>query len=103
MPGVINVEEYAHPCALTQAGDLWCEIRPSCNEEGDGHSLVMSGVGSFSLSYDAICLITNDGSLKCVGDNEYGQLGNDKVDYSCTPLDVFDPFPYSNYIPAVDN
>lgn len=114
IPGLYDVTEMAHGYALTRSGDLW---QLGGAYVGDCHIglflapiLVMSGVRSFSASAfsyiygysSATCAVTKDNAVKCWGNNFYGHLGNDVMDYSCAPVDVFNPVPHKAYLPAVN-
>lgn len=100
MPEVTDVKEYIHPCALTNSGELWCRYMYGCDLDVELR-LIKQNVASVSFYGGVLCLITNSGELECAGENAYGRLGNDKVDSSCYPLDVFNPFPYTTFAPSV--
>lgn len=99
--GFTDATNVQNACALTLTGDVWCWAGSDCVDSLTNATLVLQNASSISSDEYNMCAITKDNSVKCMGDNEFGQLGNDKVGDTCTPLDVFNPFPYSNYIPAI--
>jgi hypothetical protein len=111
IPGLYDVKEIGYGYALTSSGDLW-QLFPlsglDCDSEATMSNpvLVMSDVKSFDAAiidwHSATCAVTKDGSVKCWGYNYYGHLGNDLMDVSCAPIDVFNPFPHKTHLPAVN-
>ena len=94
---------YAHTCAVTLAGDVWCWGNNDEGQLGDGtffdrYTPVM--VNGFTEKVIAIsagrfytCALTSSGGIKCWGENDSGQLGytTGDCDYgpcSNIPMDV---------------
>ncbi len=95
---------YAHTCAVTLAGDVWCWGNNDDGQLGDAtftdrHTPVI--VDGFTEKVIAIsagrfytCALTSSGGIKCWGDNSDGQLGYTSTttcDYgpcSNIPMDV---------------
>ena len=50
----------------------------------------LAGVSQISAGYDETCARLTTGRVKCWGDNEHGQLGNNRVTNSATPVDVLE-------------
>jgi alpha-tubulin suppressor-like RCC1 family protein len=92
-----------HACALTTAGQAKCWGRNASGELGDGttsdHTVPMlvsgltSGVTAISANGESekgrTCVVANNGSLKCWGDNQYGQLGNGGAVVQAIPVAVY--------------
>jgi alpha-tubulin suppressor-like RCC1 family protein/serine/threonine protein kinase len=88
-----------HSCAVSSTGTLWCWGDNEHGQIGDGTVLVrlspvaiasVAGVMSaVSAGSGHTCGITKTGSLKCWGQNNYGQLGQGSTSsYLLTPTDV---------------
>ncbi len=90
---------FGHTCALTAAHSVWCWGRGSRGQLGDGGTStpfpitvdsLQSGVSHISASKDHTCaLLFANGTLKCWGANEYGQLGDGSTTDRFEPVDVF--------------
>ncbi len=89
---------YYHTCAVLNDGSVKCWGNNGKgqlgNGESDNNSLTpvdvsgLSGVSQISLGYQHSCAVLNDKTVKCWGDNVYGQLGNNTTEQSSTPVDV---------------
>lgn len=93
-------DEYT--CALTTAGGVkcWgdnqlgqissrtCWSNHACSTTPVDISGLTSGVAAISAASQHICALTNSGGVKCLGYNQYGQLGNGTATDSFMPVDV---------------
>ncbi|MGC9347776.1 MAG: hypothetical protein ACP5JG_06530 [Anaerolineae bacterium] len=87
-----------HSCALTIQGGVKCWGGNEFGKLGDGttedrHTPVdvvglTSGVTSVTAGSSHSCAVTDSGSAKCWGGNEYGQLGDGTAETRHTPVDV---------------
>ena len=76
----------SHTCALTNAGGVWCWGNNQYGQLGDGTyttryqpvpvSGLSSGVAAITTSTHHTCALMLDGSMRCWGQNFYGQLGD---------------------------
>ena len=92
VPGpVLNLPEpaaqlalgYAHACARTASGNVWCWGRNIEGQLGDGTSIqrlmpvmILTGVSSLAAGGNHTCAVLTTGGLTCWGDNGRGQLGD---------------------------
>ena len=90
-------------CAMTDEGGVLCwgqaAKRTSMGYENVNYPVVLNeaqGVPLTGIAYvvahNNICVVTTGGSAKCMGFNEYGQLGNGKTSQTSIifPVDVVD-------------
>jgi alpha-tubulin suppressor-like RCC1 family protein len=88
-----------HTCALTVSGGVKCWGGNEQGQLGDGTKInrskpvevvgLSSGVTALAAGGGHTCALTDDGGVKCWGDNSAGQLGNgNSTDYSTLPVDV---------------
>ncbi len=90
---------YLHSCALTTKGRVWCWGNNSDGELGDGSTTNSSkpvavvglgaGVRAIGAGFYHTCAVTAKGAVKCWGNNSYGQLGNNSLTSSLTPVSVY--------------
>ncbi len=87
-----------YTCAIMRAGNLRCWGNNEFGQLGDGtvkvrHTPVgvlgfQSKVLLLATGYYTTCAVTVDGTMKCWGNNLYGQLGNGAKSNSSVPVDV---------------
>lgn len=83
-------------CALTHNGDLYCWGRGN-NECPQLYPfnvafLVMQDVIDYDTNSNNLCMVTKRGEVLCLGNNEYGVVGNDGG-LICTPTPITLPKP----------
>jgi len=93
----ISINGY-HSCALMTDGSVKCWGYNASGQLGDGStnnsstpvsvSGMASGVKQVSAGDTHTCALLQDGSVKCWGNNYYGQLGNGLTVNSSTPVNV---------------
>jgi alpha-tubulin suppressor-like RCC1 family protein len=87
-----------HTCALAGSGGMKCWGANDYGQLGDGtmqahHTPVnvgdlAAGVSGIAVNGSHTCARLSTGGLKCWGDNEYGQVGNDSTYDQPWPVDV---------------
>lgn len=85
-------------CALTVEGGVKCWGSNSNGQLGDQTTTdrnlpvdvfgLTSGIKAIDVGPRHACAVTTEGTVKCWGSNEYGQLGDSTTTNSATPVDV---------------
>ena len=88
-----------HTCARMQAGGAMCWGLNFYGQVGDGTtvtrlvpvnvSALPGGLGSIQVGNYYTCALLSTGGMRCWGNNEFGQLGNNSFISSITPVMVF--------------
>jgi|GEM_PF-1017343 len=97
--GVVAIRAgYNHTCALTTEGGMKCWGWNNTGQLGDGTTLdrltpenvsgLTSGVLAMAPGWSHTCAVVAGGSVKCWGENEYGQLGDGTVTNQIFPVDA---------------
>ena len=99
--GAIAAVGDLHTCAITVAGGVECWGYNSNGQLGDGTASFgsstpvavpgLSGVVGLAAGNRFTCALLNDGTAKCWGLNDKGQLGNNSTTESHSPVQVLDP------------
>ena len=94
---ILAIGDY-HVCAVSSAGSAFCWGENKKGQLGIGSttdqtqpaavSTLGAGVASIAAGAAHTCALLNGGSVKCWGDNTYGQLGNGSTVMSTTPINV---------------
>ena len=89
---------YAHSCAIDPAGGVACWGANQFGQLGNGTNLralvptpvstLAAGIVAVATGADHSCALSASGSLKCWGDNSYGQLGDGTTVPKPYPVDV---------------
>jgi alpha-tubulin suppressor-like RCC1 family protein len=90
---------FDHDCLLTEKGAVYCWGRNDLGQLGRGNvsysddiPLLVDGldggVQQLAAGGSHTCAITKEGTVKCWGYNNSGQLGREYPDYSAEPLEV---------------
>ena len=96
----------SHTCAVTSSGGVKCWGFSSSGRlgnddtsstdapvdvvDGDGSSTPLANISQISVGSYHTCALTTSGGVKCWGDGDYGQLGNDDTSNTDVPVDVVD-------------
>ena len=93
---------FRHTCALTVDGNVKCWGEGSHGRLGNGDpadqsapvdvltssSTPLGGIAAISPGYHHTCALTTDGNVKCWGQGDRGQLGNNGTSDNNSPVDV---------------
>ncbi len=88
-----------HACWLSDEGGVWCAGEAADGELGDGTFAntfdvpvqpvgLDTGVAAIAAGNEHLCALLDDGSVRCWGDNDEGQIGNGQTDDVGFPVEV---------------
>lgn len=92
----------AHSCALKNDGTVWCwgandhcqlgAVTGTCGAKKCSPTPIqvaaLAGVEQIAAGYDHTCALAHDGTVRCWGADEHGQLGDDQTTDRCGPVVV---------------
>jgi CSLREA domain-containing protein len=89
---------FGHTCAITTSGGVKCWGWNGYGQLGDGTTVskstpvdvngLASGVVGLAATHSSTCALMEDGSVKCWGNNDSGQLGDGTTTNRSTPVSV---------------
>ena len=87
-----------HTCVITSSGGVKCWGGNNAGQLGDGTNTyrntpvdvvgLSNGMVAVRAGFIQTCAITDEGGIKCWGNNMYGQLGDGSTTTAYTPVDV---------------
>lgn len=112
LTGIVQVAAGgAHTCALTDQGDVLCWGANGFGRLGDGSTTssptpvavadLGTGVQAIAAGGEHTCALTDQGGVLCWGANSAGQLGDGRLLYSPTPMDVVAPAAHRVFLPLL--
>lgn len=106
LTGIVNITAgYTHNCALTSDGGVKCwgdNFRGMLGDDSTTTRLIpvdvlagpglppLAGVSAIGAGATHTCALMTGGGVKCWGSNGFGQLGDDTIIQSLTPVDVLE-------------
>jgi alpha-tubulin suppressor-like RCC1 family protein len=96
--GVVSIAASSQTCAVKLEGTVLCWGDNASGQLGEGTTTpstlpvpvqgLTEGISTLATGYFHTCAMTTAGSLQCVGDNSFGQLGDGTVAATTLPASV---------------